>query len=285
MRNIFLFIRRYFNFLFFLFLQIFCVSLIIQYSYYHQAIFGDNANVITGKINEQFDKIDYYFQLKKTNDSLLKANEMLYNKLASNFNVPDSGSKQIIDSIKIDSLVKYRKYNYLTAKVVANSVASQSNFIVLQCRKSDQVKIGMGIVDLNNAVVGAVTDVDGEFVVVMSLLHKDSHISGKLLKTGETGTVSWDGKYPNLVTLTGVPKSAKMAKGDTVITSGYSTIFPKGLMLGRVDEVYLDKSTNNYKITLRTATNFYNLEYTYVINNAQQAEIDNLLEKAKNMSK
>ena len=76
-----------------------------------------------------------------------------------------------------------------------------------------------------------------------------------------------------------------MAKGDTVITSGYSTIFPKGLMLGRVDEVYLDKSTNNYKITLRTASNFYNLEYAYVINNAQQAEIDNLLEKAKNMSK
>jgi rod shape-determining protein MreC len=259
--------------------------LIIQYSYYHQAIFGDNANAITGKVNEQFDKIDYYFQLKKTNDSLLKANEVLYNKLASNFNVPDSGSKQIIDSIKIDSILKYRKFNYLTAKVVANSVASQGNFIVLQSSKSAQIKIGTGIVDINNAVVGAVTDVDGEFVVVMSLLHKDSHISGKLLKTGETGTVSWDGKYPNLVTLSGIPKSAKMAKGDTVITSGYSTIFPKGLMLGRVDEVFLDKSTNNYKITLRTATNFYNLEYAYVINNAQQEEIDKLLEKAKNMSK
>ena len=132
MRNIFLFIRRYFNFLLFLLLQVLSIFLIVQYSNYHQAMFGNSANRITGKVNEQYNKIEYYFQLKRTNDSLLKANEILYNKLASNFNLPDSGSKQVIDTIKIDSIVQYRKFNYLSAKVVANSITSQSNFVVLQ---------------------------------------------------------------------------------------------------------------------------------------------------------
>ena len=248
-------------------------------------MFGNTANLFTGKINLQYDKIDYYFQLKKTNDSLVAANEKLYNKLASNFNIPDSGSKEVIDSIQIDSILQYRKFNYMTAKVISNSVTSPSNFLVLQSVNTSLMRVGMGVVDPNNAVVGVITDVSDEFAVVMSLLHKDSRISGKLLKTGETGTIIWDGKYPNLVTLTGIPKSTKVAKGDSVITSGFSIIFPKGLMLGRVEQVYLEKSTNNYKINVRTTSNFYNLEYAYVINSTQQPLIDPLLEKAKMNSK
>ena len=248
-------------------------------------MFGNTANFFTGKINLQYDKIDYYFQLKKTNDSLVAANEKLYNKLASNFNIPDSGSKEVIDSIQIDSILQYRKFNYMTAKVISNSVTSPSNFLVLQSVNTSLMRVGMGVVDPNNAVVGVITDVSDEFAVVMSLLHKDSRISGKLLKTGETGTIIWDGKYPNLVTLTGIPKSTKVAKGDSVITSGFSIIFPKGLMLGRVEQVYLEKSTNNYKINVRTTSNFYNLEYAYVINSTQQPLIDPLLEKAKMNSK
>ena len=285
MRNIFLFIRRYFNFLLFLVLQVLCIFLIVQYSKYHQAMFGATANAITGRVNTQYDKIESYFQLKKTNDSLVKANEVLYNKLAQNFSLPDSGNKLVLDTVKIDSTTQYRRFNYMAAKVVANSVASQSNFIVLQSANAGAMRVGMGIVDPNNAVVGAITEINGDYAVVMSLLHKDSHISGKLFKTGETGTISWDGKYPNIVTLSGIPKSTKVAKGDSVITSGFSTIFPKGLLIGRVDEVFLEKETNNYKINLHTGTNFYNIEYAYAINNLQQPAIENLLEKAKNSSK
>ena len=285
MRNIFLFIRRYFNFLVFLVLQVVCIMLIVQYSKYHHAMFGNSANQITGKANSQYDRIEYYFQLKKTNDSLVKANEVLYNKLAANFSLPDSGYKKVIDTLRIDSIQQYRKFTYLHAKVVANAVTSPSNFLVLQTVNTPQMRVGMGIVGPNSEVVGVITDISGEYAVVMSLLHKDSKISGKLLKTGETGTVSWDGKYPNLVTLTGIPKSTKLAKGDSVITSGFSTIFPKGLLVGRINEVFLETATNNYKISVRTASNFYNLEWAYAINNIEQPAIDQLLEKAKNNSK
>lgn len=248
-------------------------------------MFGQTSNKITGKVNEQYDKIEYYFQLKKTNDSLVRANGRLYNMLAQNFNIPNSVNKQVIDTIKVDSLTEYRKYTYLPAKVVANSVTAQNNYLVLQSAQAAQMRDGMGIVDPNNAVIGVITEVSGQFAVVMSLLHKDSKISGKLLKTGETGTVLWDGKQPNFVTLTGISKGVKMAKGDSVITSGFSAIFPRGLLLGRIDEVYLEQSTNNYRIVLRTAANFHSLEYAYAINNSEQQDINKLLEKAKNKNK
>lgn len=239
------------------------------------------ANQITGKVNTQYSFIDRYFRLKKTNDSLVKANEVLYNKLKADFELPDTVTRTGIDTIRIDSIAKYRKYTYLSANVVSNSVAAQNNFIVLSRGKANGIRIGMGVVDPNNGVVGIVTDATNDFAVVMSLLHKDSHISGKLLKGGETGTLAWDGKEPNIVTLTGIPKSAKIAKGDTVISSGFSTSFPKGMMIGRVEAVYKEVSTSFFRVQLRTATNFYNLQYVYAIDNAQQEAINQVLEKLK----
>lgn len=281
MRNIFLFIRRYFNFLLFIILQVLSVYFIIHYSKYHEAAFGNLSNQVTGKIDQRYSNIENYFQLKKTNDSLVKANEILYNKLKADYELPDSVTKTVIDSIRNDSVLQYRKFTYMSSRVAANSVTTQNNFIVLSRGKNQNLKIGMGVVDPNNAVVGIITDVSNDFSTVMSLLHKDSHISAKLYKTGETGTLVWDGKEPNIITLTGISKGVKIAKGDSVITSGFSTTFPKGMLIGRVEAVFSESSSNSYKIKVRTAANFYNLQYVYAIDNAQADMINSLLEKAK----
>src|SRR5690606_1369045 len=151
-----------------------------------------------------------------------------------------------LDSLSIDSIYAYKNFSYLSARVIANSVVSQSNSLVLYGPNIRKCKEDMGVVDINNAIVGVITSIDDDYAVVMSLLHKDSRTSGKLLKTGETGTVSWDGNQPNIVRMANIPKSTKVEKGDTVISSGFSTRFPKGLMIGRVHEVLLDKSSNNY---------------------------------------
>ncbi len=281
MRNIFLFISRYFNFLFFLLLQGICIYFITSYSKYHQAAFGAVTNNVTGKINTEYNKVEYYFQLKRTNDSLLKANERLYNTLRSNYDVPDSVNRTVIDTLRIDSLTQYRKLSFVSAKVVANSVSTQNNFIVIQSIQAVQLKPGMGVVDVNNSIVGIITEVDGNYAVVMSLLHKDSHISGKLKKTGETGTLNWDGKEPNIIFLSNIPKSARITKGDSIISSGFSTSFPMGLMIGRVEAVYADAASTNYKVKFRTAANFYNLQYAYVIINADQEPVKKILDKLK----
>lgn len=238
-------------------------------------------NKLTGSINKRYNKVEYYFQLVRTNDSLVKANEALYNKLRSNYNIPDSVDKIVIDTLKIDSITQYRKFKYLNAKVVANSVSSQSNYIVVTGPNVKYFKKDMGIVGVNNDAIGVVTAVDGDYAVVMSLLHKDSKLSGKLLKTGETGTISWNGEQPNILTLSNIPKSAKINKGDTVITSGFSAKFPKGIYMGRITDFKPETSNNNFKITLKSAADFYSVEYVYGIESVDAAPIKNAIEKAK----
>jgi rod shape-determining protein MreC len=146
---------------------------------------------------------------------------------------------------------------------------------------NDGLKVGMGVVDPNNAVVGIITEVDEKYAVVMSLLHKDSHISGKLAKGEETGTLNWDGTMVNYVTLNGIPNSAKIAKGDSIISSGFSTALPKGLKVGYVDAVFKETSTNLFRIKFKTAANFYNIQYVYVIENVDQEGVKQILDKIK----
>jgi rod shape-determining protein MreC len=279
-RNIFLFIRHYFNFIFFLFLQVFSISLIVHYSSYHNAVASEYMNQVTGKVNAQYNKIQYYFQLTKTNDSLVKENELLYNKLKADFLLPDNTNKKVLDTVKVDSLEQYRVYNYLRAKVVYNSVSLPDNFIELARGSKGGMKKDRGVIDLNNNVVGIITDVSDGYSVVMSLLHKDSKISAKLKKGGDAGKVTWDGADPNILTLTEIRKSAKVAIGDSVVTSGYTSTFPYGLMIGTVIEIDPDKSMNTLLIKLRSATNFYNLEYVFAIDNLQKDAMEQLLEKA-----
>ncbi|HUS03024.1 MAG TPA: rod shape-determining protein MreC [Chitinophagaceae bacterium] len=284
MRNIFLFIRRYFNFLLFLVLQGFCLFMVFNYNRFHNAVFMGIANEVTGKVYKQYNSVEYYFQLKKTNDSLVKANERLYNKLKQDFEMPDTVNKIAIDTIRIDSTEKYRKYQYMEAKVIGNSISLPNNYIQLNRGALQGVQKDMGVINVNNAVVGTVIDISNNFAVVMSLLHLQSNISAKLKNTGEVGNIVWDGKKPNIVLLKEIGKNAKVHKGDSVITSGFSEKFPYGLLIGTIDEIVEDKSTNIYTLKVRTAANFYNLEYVYIINNMQKDEPAELLKRVKKVN-
>jgi len=281
-RNILLFIRRYFNFLLFLLLQVFSIYLIVHYNTYHNAVGSAAMNEVTGRINRQYNKIDNYLQLKQTNELLVKDNERLRNLLKQNFENPDTSNKLVTDSIPYDTLGNRRKWLYQASKVVSNSVTAQNNFVMLGRGAGQQLQKDEGVVDPNNGVVGIVTDVSDNFAVVMSLLHKDSKISG-ILKNDPTGggLIIWDGQEPNYLSFTNVRKSAKAKKGDTVITSGITTTFPYGMVIGTIDDIRPDKSTNNYIIKLKSAANFYNLQYVYAIKNYQKDELEKLQEKAK----
>lgn len=282
MRNVFLFIRRYSTFLFFLLLQVFCIYLIIHYNKYHNAVGSATMNEITGRINTQYNKVDYYLQLKKTNEQLVQDNERLRNSMAKNFESPDTVNKIVIDSIPFDTLGNHRKWLYQRAKVVSNSVSSQNNFVVISRGSAQNVTKDEGVIDTNNGVVGIVTEVSTNFAVVMSLLHKDSKISA-ILKNDPLGggSIIWDGKEPNMLSFINVRKSAKAQKGDTVITSGITPTFPYGMLIGTIDQIEPDKSTNNFIIKVKTAANFYNLQWVYNIKNYQREEINQLLDKAK----
>ena len=281
MRNIFLFIRIYFNFLFFLFLMAIALYMLFNYNRYQHTVYSSVAGEITGKINKQYNDVEYYFQLKKTNDSLVKANANLYNKLKQDYDIPDTVSKLAIDTIHIDTVFHQRRYLYLPAKVVGNSVNQPNNYLQVHRGSQQGVTADLGVTDINNSVVGTVVDVSKNYAVVMSLLHRLSNISAKLKKTGETGSIVWDGLQPNVVTLKDISKEVKVAVGDSIITSGLSDKFPFGLLIGTVKEVINDRTSSTYVIKVKTAANFYNLQYVNIINNLQKFEPQELLKSVK----
>lgn len=281
MRNIILFIRIYFTFIFFLFLMGLCLYLLFTYNKYHNAVYSEVANEITGKISTQYNNVSYYFYLKRTNDSLVKANERLYNMLRQDYSIPDTTNKISVDTLKVDSLTTYRRFLYMQAKVVRNSVSQPNNYIILHRGKNQGVQKDLGVIGTNSGVIGTVVEVSNNFSVVMSLLHSQSNISGRLKRGGETGTVIWDGQDRNILLLKDITKSAKINQGDTVITSGFSDKFPEGLPIGYVKDIINDKSSSTYTVRVQSAVNFETLQFGYVINNLQKEEPNELLKKVK----
>lgn len=278
MRNVFLFIRRYFNFVFFLLLQIVALMILFRYNKYHEAAFMGVASEITGSFDARYNTIENFLRLKKTNEQLAAENERLKNMLRQDFAAPDSLKQLVIDSIKIDSLEHYRKYLYLSAKVIGNSTGSQTNYITIHRGSAQGVQRDMAVLS-STGVVGTVVNVSRNMASVMSILHRQSRISASLYRSGETGTVEWDGKDPQFVTMRNIPKSVQVKKGDTVITSKYSDKFPPGQFIGFVDEVANESGSSFYSLRLRTATNFFNVQYVNVVANLQKEEQDQL-EKA-----
>jgi len=255
--------------------------MIFSYNRYHHAVYSKTANEITGNINKRYNSVQYYFQLKRTNDSLVKANEALYNRLREDFEIPDTVNKAAIDTMNFDSTHKTRKYLYMEAKVIHNSVNLLNNYIELHRGKLQGVEPDMGVIGLNNAVVGTVIDVSNNYAVVMSLLHEQSNLSARLKRGGETGIVSYDGKTPGILYLKDITKSAKIHAGDTVVTSGFSDKFPGGLPVGYVKDIINDKSSSTYTVRVTPAADFEKLQFVYIINNLQKEEPEKLLEKVK----
>jgi rod shape-determining protein MreC len=279
-RNIFLFIRRYFNFIFFVVLQIVALSFLFRYNKFHEAAFMGIANETTGLVGERYDNIEYYFKLRRTNDSLVKENTLLRNRLSENFIGPDTTQTIVTDTIPYDTLGHVRKYMWRPAKVVSNTVSLQNNYLTLERGSNQGIGRDMGVISATG-VVGTVVDVSPNYSIVMSMLHRQSRISAKMKKTGELGIIQWDGESPFYVTLINVPRSAPVAKGDTVVTSQYSYLFPQGLMIGTVAAILEDKTSNFYTMKVKPATNFYSVEYVTVAENLMKEEQKKLEETSK----
>lgn len=255
--------------------------LLFSYNKYHHTVYSAVANEVTGKISHQVNNIEYYFHLKQTNDSLVKANEALYNKLKENYEIPDTAGKIAIDTINVDSLKNQKKYLYMQAKVVRNSVSQPNNYIVLHRGSLQGIHADMGVIGTNNAVIGTVMEVSNNYSVVMSLLHEQSNLSARLKRSGETGTVIWDGMDPKILILKDISKTVKVTVGDTVVTSGFSDKFPPGLLVGIVNKIISEKTSSNYVVSIATAANFETIQYSYIIDNLQKDEPQQLLKKVK----
>jgi len=268
--------------LFFLLLEIISMVLLFRYNKFHQAAYMDTAGEITGSVEAQYQKVNGYFHLKKENEALRKRLNEVQNKLAENFSSPDTAKHIVTDTTSIDTTGSRRKYLYMDAEVVNNSISQPNNYFTIHRGTKQGVEPGMVVLSANG-VAGVVMDVTENFATVMSMLNKQSRISARLKKTGESGRIEWNGVNPRLVQLRDIPKSVKLAKGDSVITSQYSD-FPPGVMIGIIEKVVLEQSTNNYLLQVTPSNDFSRLQNVFVVSNLQrneQLELENKLKKKK----
>lgn len=230
------------------------------------------ANEFTGNINTQVDKLDDYFHQGEENKRLHRMNDSLLNLLRSNYDIPDTVQKSVVDTFMVDSVKQFRKYVWRDAKVVYNAVNSEKNYLQLNRGAKFGISDNMAVLNSDGAVVGQVVAVSNNFSQVMSLLHIQSSVSGALKKTGDAGKVEWDGKDPRFVLLRGISKSVEVKVGDSVVTSRYSYNFPPEKLIGTIAEITSDPATGFYLLKVRTAVNFRSIQQVFIVENLQRHE-------------
>lgn len=259
MRNLLLFFTRYSSFFLFLFLEAVSFFFIVRYHSYQKSHFINSANAVTGKVYGTYDNFTTYMQLNTINDSLHHENARLRNRQLAYYERYD----QLPDTIC--SIAMDQQYAFIPAKVINNSVNSLNNYITLNQGKNHGIKREMGVVNAEG-IVGIVKSTSGNFSSVMSLLHKDSKVSAKLKQNGYIGTLQWEGGSPYFVDLVGIPSHVRLQEGDSVVTSGYSSIFPENIPVGVIEEFENPKGDNFYKVKVSLSAKFQALHHVYVVN-------------------
>ncbi|MEW4925330.1 rod shape-determining protein MreC [Algibacter sp. 2305UL17-15] len=269
MQQIINFIIRNKNFL--LFLLLFCISILftIQSHSYHKSKFVNSANFLSGGVYNSVNNISSYFNLKSQNQLLAEENNRL-NELLLNYEI-DS------DSAFKDSVNFKQQYKFTSANVIRNSYAATNNYLLVNKGRNDSIKEDLGVRS-QRGLVGIIDKTSANYATVISILNTSSKISALLKRTNHFGTLKWDGNSPQIVQLTDVEKIAGVMQGDTIITSGRSSIFPKGIQIGIVEDFKLDAAENFYDINVRLFNDMTNLEHVYIIENTDKEEIESLLE-------
>lgn len=255
---------------FLLFLLLFSISVLftIQSHSYHKSKFINSANTLTGSLYSTLNNIQAYFNLKLQNQLLAEENSKL-RTLLSDYDVRPNLA--FSDSVSYD-----KTYLFHHANVIKNSYALANNFLTINKGKEDQIREDMGVIS-SKGIIGIVDKSNAHFSGVISILSTSSRISAQLKKTNHFGTLKWDGKAPNIIQLVDLEKMAPVKIGDTIITSGRSVIFPKGVPIGIIKNYRLDAVKNFYTLNIELFNDMTNVEHVYIIENNDAKEI-NMLE-------
>jgi len=171
----------------------------------------------------------------------------------------------------VDSYIADSSFRYIGARVIKNSINRQKNYLMLNRGTKDGIGIDMGVVSVDG-VVGTVIRVSENYSLVMSVLNISNRINARIKKNGHTGTLEWDGKNYRKGILTDIPTHVMMFKGDTVVTSGNSHIFPENVMIGTIDKYISEKGNKFNKATVDFSVDYNNVYYVYVISNLMKEE-------------
>ncbi len=273
MRNLLRFLLKYHLVILFLILESLALVIFIQRNGFQRSRFLNFTDALTGSYEEKVGNLRSYFRLHEINQQLSTENIRLKNELQLAYQSDEIFFYSVEDS------VRGQRYYYTPARVINNSINKQRNFLTLDKGSLDGIKPEDGVI-CSQGLVGVVYRVSPHYSIVLSLLNLDFRVSAKLKKNDYYGSLFWEGTDYQTATLTEIPHHVDVSQGDTIITSGYSAIFPEGVLIGLVDQVNR-KGGDFLEIRVALATDFKNLSYVQVVANLRKEEREQI---EKNMS-
>ena len=267
MRNLTEFLAKYSHWLLFVLLEAVSVVLLISNNNYQSSVWFSSANAVSGKVYSWSSKVNAYFTLQGLNEQLSAHNAELEMQLAA--------AKERIAALTADSTALKAEipagYSSVMAKVVQNSIDRRDNLITIDKGSADGIRKDMGVVS-GNGVVGIVYLVGSHYSVGIPLLNSQSNISCTIRNRGYFGYLRWTGPEHDYAYLEDVPRHAHYSKGDIIETSGYSSVFPKGLTVGKVVCTFNSPDGLSYRIRVKLSADFANLRDVCVIDNSPMRE-------------
>lgn len=269
MKNLLNFIYRNNFFFVFLCLEFICILILIKNNGYQGSSLLNSSNAISANIYEVQANAKEYLLLKDENEKLAEQNNFLLNRLKLGY-----AAIPLKVYVKHDTLYR-QDYEFLSGKVINSSINKRNNYLTLNIGKQQGIKNDMAVIT-SNGIIGIVKDVSQNFSSVMSILHKDVRVYCQLKKDGVYGPLIWDGSDYRYSNLTNIPTYSKIQKGDTVITSSLSGIFPEGLLVGFVESFERRQNESFYTVKVRLSADFKKVNHISVIKYNKKAERDSL---------
>lgn len=279
MRNLLDFLVKYNYWFLFLFLEAVSFVLLFQFNSYQGSVWFSSANAVTGKLYETSSEIESYFQLSKINSELTQRNLYLEQRLHKlEKQIGDSAADSTMEkSLLVKSLQPYR---LIPAKVISMTAGRLDNLITINKGEVDGIKKNMGVV-CGTGVVGIVYLTSKHYSIVIPILNSQSNISCVIQGRGYFGYLHWTGGDVSQAYVDDVPRHAHFRLYDNVVTSGYSSVFPAGIIVGKILHVYNSADQMSYRLRVKLSTDFGKLRDVCVVDNSALSEQIDILRAAQ----
>jgi len=270
-----LFSRRGF-FLFFIFLEVVAIVLIFRKNAIQQSFIAAKTSAINSAVSGYIDEGTSYLKLRQINQDLVAQNKALMLQLYGRDTLSSPTELEIDDTQKGQQI-----YSVVDAEVISNSINRADNYFTINRGKNQNVAPEMGVIT-PRGIAGIVINTTDNYALVQSVLSiHNIRINASLKKNGYFGTLTWKGDSPRVMHLADIPKYVSLNIGDTIITDNKSTIFPKGIMIGRIAGYEIDPRTSFWDISVELSEDMGNLHKAYVVNNLRKVEIKQIQDTLK----
>ena len=268
MYNLLAFLNRYKFFFLFLILETISIGLVVSSYSYQRSLVMNTVNDLTGNIFETYSEFSDFIYLKEVNRQLVQENAMLRNKIKSSFFTQDYTDTTFVSK---DTL-----YRYIPAHIVYMTLHKPANYIVVNKGEKQGVKKEMGVIS-PTGIVGIVIGVSKNYSLIMPVLHYNFKISSRIKKYGMLVSVIWEKGDYRFGKIIDIPSHLELQKGDTLVTTGFSTIFPENIPVGYVEDYVFNPDKEFSEGTIKFATDFKTLQDVYIIESVKKPEIEELL--------